>query len=668
MRDALAAGPQRALLAALVALNLAAFGASLRYGFVWDDELLIVRNPVVSGPRGYLDILTHDMWWFEGLPDLGHGFWRPLTTAAYRLLFHASGGSPLSFHAASVALHAVNAALLFALLCPLAGPWPAFAGAAFFSLHPLRVESVDWISGAGDVHCGAFLLLAVLGALSYLRTRRVAPYVLSLLAFQAALLCKEIAFLFPLWLASVTGRRRWRVLVPYVVLAAATAAVRSRIATAAFVTQYSWHEQVLTFPVLLARYMGAMIAAGPQVLHSAMAPVASPLEPRFLGAIAALAALAVVLVRMRAALPRQVWPPLLWALLALAPVCVPGVSDVLFAERYTYLPALGLGAALAIAGPALLGGGQRVAGRWRRLGAAVVLLSAAGAAAVTAARGAVWRDQKSLFTAMARQEPRDTLALHNLGIQANRAGHRAKARGYFERVLVIDPTHRFALYELGALAAAAGATTEAETYYRRAAAAGSVDGLLRLAELFASQRRYDDAERVLSDLRARQPGSTAALVALGDVAAARGDTEAAAGYYEAAIAANPGSVPALYGLAMLRANREQFLAARTLFERVVSLDPRHSPALNALGILRRMAGDSAGAYEHFRNAVAADPANVEAVYNLAVAADDLGDCAAALDAYTRFLDTAPESLARHRPAAQARLDDLERRRAAGQCP
>ncbi len=198
-----------ALLSALVVF---AFLPTLGHGWApIDDGLNFTRN------EHYRGLGWENLRWMWTTRLAGH--YIPLSWMTLGADFLLSGMKPAGYHRTNLLLHLANALLFFGLALQISrrpevgGPAPtdeqpnamwaslaAFAAAAFFSLHPLRVESVAWITERRDLLCGLFCLLAVHAYLGYVRRegggRRVF-YALALIAFAAALLSKGIAVVLP---------------------------------------------------------------------------------------------------------------------------------------------------------------------------------------------------------------------------------------------------------------------------------------------------------------------------------------------------------------------------------------------------------------------------------------------------------------------------------------
>jgi hypothetical protein len=466
---------QRALLTTvLVALCGATFLRSAGFEFVWDDRVLILNNPAVTSSGNYLDLFVQDMWSLSENPEFFHRFWRPLTMCYYRFAYQISGGNPALFHFGSVLLHIGTVALLFVLLGRIGHLAIACFAAALFAVHPLRVESVFWVSGTGDLLCGFTLLLSLYLHERSLERNQGGMLALSSCIFRLALLSKELAFLFPLFLAAVglldsaQTRLRLRRTLPYLFVALGTGLVRMLIVREERTPGFSSLEQGLTLPVLLVRYLAEVLLPINHEIHSRMQPVSSLAEPRFLVAVAVIGLAGFLVLHLRKSLPHWLWGWLVWSTLFILPVCFIGLSETLYAERYTYVPAMGVSGIIAVAAGLLLPqieGRQLAAVRTATLLAVAILT---GLAVVTATRGGAWRNETTLYTAMLHQDSRDPLPLYNLGLDYARRGALDEAQQYFVRVVNEEPKHTFALNALGNIERMRGDLPSAIHYYRRA--------------------------------------------------------------------------------------------------------------------------------------------------------------------------------------------------------
>ena len=252
-----AALPLAAALLLLGAAVLFLYGPSLRFGFLWDDHLLIVDNPRLN--QNPLAFLWHPLYPMEEgeLP-----YYRPLQMASSFLDYRLFGLNPQGYHAVNLLLFGLNlflTAWLFKRLVPL-GRWGALGLAILFGAHPMHTPTVAYISGRADLlaYAGLMGMLA-----AFLKGRRL----LSWLSFALALGSKESALLGPGLIALAQwSSNRWafkgfraRVLVPYLLLSGGYLLLRLGVLALppALPEAAAWTDRVRGFPILLASYLTA---------------------------------------------------------------------------------------------------------------------------------------------------------------------------------------------------------------------------------------------------------------------------------------------------------------------------------------------------------------------------------------------------------------------------
>jgi hypothetical protein len=183
---------------ALVVLCLVVFSKALTGAFVWDDQSQIVRNPDIR----HLSTIGHafgtGLWSFRYSDSSGAGYYRPLQTVIYTVVYSVAGLSPFAFHLANLILHCLATLAIFVIALQLgAPPTLALLGAALFATHPVHTEAVSWIAGVGDVACGVFYFGSLIAFLKYLKSPKNKWIVLSVLSFAGALFSKEMAITLP---------------------------------------------------------------------------------------------------------------------------------------------------------------------------------------------------------------------------------------------------------------------------------------------------------------------------------------------------------------------------------------------------------------------------------------------------------------------------------------
>ena len=234
----------------VLVLPLAAYSFMLPSSFkTMDDQVSIVANPLVR---------TFDMsrLFAEGYFK-DNSFYRPLANLTYMGEYHAFGLNPFFYNLDNLLLHIANAFLVWALVSYLTGnAVVGFWAGLLFAIHPIHWEAVANISGRPILLCAFFGFLSFLVFLHANARRQTGWLVVSLLAFTAALLCKESAAVIPgvFFLYLVYARRRpkdFAVLVPYAVLIAVYIILRKTIGMTEI---YQWrnpNEYMLGFVTFL---------------------------------------------------------------------------------------------------------------------------------------------------------------------------------------------------------------------------------------------------------------------------------------------------------------------------------------------------------------------------------------------------------------------------------
>ncbi len=175
-------------------ITLIVFGQTFHYGFVnYDDDTYVYENPEVT--RGLT--LQGIIWAFT---RVNSDNWHPLTWVSHMLDCQFYGLNPAGHHVTNVLLHTTTAVLLFMVLRQMTGfLWRSAFVAAVFAIHPLRAESVAWVSERKDVLSGVFFMLTIRAYVHYARQSwSPARYGLVVLLFALGLMCKPMLVTLPL--------------------------------------------------------------------------------------------------------------------------------------------------------------------------------------------------------------------------------------------------------------------------------------------------------------------------------------------------------------------------------------------------------------------------------------------------------------------------------------
>ncbi len=188
----------------LILLGVFLYLFNLRNALFWDDADWILNNPAVRALSwsNIKFIFSHD-----ALAGVGQAsnYYRPFLFLTFLVNYLVSGSSPVLYHIFNNLIHLANSILIFVLLCRwMNNRRAAFLAALLFLIHPLQTEAVTYISGRGDPLSVLFMLSGIFVFLNLRdRGKTIPAYILSGLAMILAILSRETAALFPLYLGAV---------------------------------------------------------------------------------------------------------------------------------------------------------------------------------------------------------------------------------------------------------------------------------------------------------------------------------------------------------------------------------------------------------------------------------------------------------------------------------
>lgn len=393
----------------------------LRGGFVsWDDPAMTHGNPLLSLP------------WGAALSAAFLSFhmssYQPLGWLLYKALWTLGGGSPGVFHAACLALHMLNAALLLSALralLPKARPSALSCAALLWAWHPVQAESVAWLSMLSDLLCGSFVLGALL---AHLKGRPRLAWGLA----AAAGLCRWKAlaapvFAFAIDLARGAARRDWlkRHAGFWLVAAAVVALNAAAKGSVGYAPALRLHEAAAGLMVQSKKLFWPSGLAPTDLLDGADNPLSLPFVPAV--AVVAVALSGAVLISRR---HRAVCAAVLSFAVLLAPTMLfAGQGPVAVMDHHLYLASLAFVPLLA-------------AGLSSSLWPALLLLPLA---LLSARQASFWRDSESLWSRVLEVRPLFPTARLNL------AAARADEGRHAEALIAVD--EQLALFPGDALAA-----------------------------------------------------------------------------------------------------------------------------------------------------------------------------------------------------------------------
>ncbi len=441
---------------ALCAGVLLVYGQLAGAGFInFDDDAYVYQNPHVRAGLTRAGVV----WAFTTFDFF---YWAPLTWLSHMLDCRLFGLDAGRHHLTSVIWHLLNVLLVFLLFRRMTGAvWRSALVAALFALHPLRVESVSWIAERKDVMSGFWLLVTLWAYVRYTDKPSRARYGMVLLAMLMGLMSKPMLVTVPLLLLAIDywplRRRAIAEKLPMAMLAAFSALLTliGQHRMGAMAMQVSVPQRLANAVVSYARYLGKTV--WPQDL-AILYPYPKSIPAWEITAAGALVAgITMVVVRLRRSHPYLAagwW----WFAIGLLPTTgLVQVGRQPMADRFSYIPLLGLFAAAVWGVAGLLGRRTRFAAT-----AAVIVLAGCGVRSWAQAR--TWHDSVTVFShALLVVEPTAT-AHRNLGLALETRGDLAGALAHYDAAVRIDPANFVAHYNYGAALLAQGRLDEASRH------------------------------------------------------------------------------------------------------------------------------------------------------------------------------------------------------------
>jgi hypothetical protein len=449
--------------AALVITTLIAYEPVRHNDFVnYDDGKYIKENPNVNN-----GISWQSLGWAFTKP---HFFmWHPLTTISHMLDCQFFGLNPLGHHLVSVAIHIVNALLLFWILKNITGTiWASAFVAAVFALHPVQVESVAWAAERKTVLSGLFWLFTMAAYFHYVKQPRLSRYILLLLIFGLCIMTKPVVVTLPFalllldyWPLERIGRRKtedrgqkvslkWLIIEKIPLLAlSAFLSVMTFVAQQSGGVVQTLEKAPLVYRIAnmflsYIRYIGKMIWPSKLAVFYTH-PQLNILNPLVITCIILfilLTVLSIDICRRR----KYITFGWLWYVGTLVPVIgllQSGTQGM--ANRYMYIPMLGLLIGIAWAVRDFIIKRPRF-----KIAAAVICLTAmSGMLILTRMQVRHWQNNTTLFDYTLKVTENNILAENNCGMILLEAGHVNEAIEHFNNVRRINKNHVNAYVNLG---------------------------------------------------------------------------------------------------------------------------------------------------------------------------------------------------------------------------
>src|SRR5437899_2551694 len=635
------------------------FGQALRHDFLgYDDQRYVIQNAWVTNgltPGGIKWAFTH----------VHASNWHPLTTISHMLDCQLYGLQPWGHHLTNILLHAAAAILLFFALRELTASgdavagigdagrdqrsrlqrgslWPSVFVAAVFAVHPLRVESVAWVSERKDVLSGVFFMLTLWGYARYARGNAPSSfwYIAVVVFFAFGLMCKPTLVTAPFVL----------LLLDYWPLGR----VRPSSSRARGITASQWQQRKDTWPwlvieklplfVLSAASCVATLLAQQEALDASLKP---PLGERVGNALVSyamylgqmiwpahlavlypypegnlkvlqvvLALLLLLIISAAVFVWRKKYPFLLtgwlWYLGMLVPMIgIVQVGSQVRADRYTYLPQIGLYLLVAW-------GAMELFHRWHRSREALTVAALLAVAALTAGsyfQSSYWRDTETLWKHAIASTSNNYVAHTNLAQTLSQSGRFAEAIAECQKALKIKPDFAAAHNNLGTALqdkqsgdSASGdyrAVDEAIEHYRKALQIKPdfTQAHSNLGNALLQTGRTDEAIAQFQKTLELEPNYAEAEFSLGNAFLQKREVNEAIAHYQKALEIRPDYAEARNYLGNAFVAEGKYSEAIANYEAAVRIRPNYSEAHHNMGCVLATIGRNDEALEQFNEAL-----------------------------------------------------------------
>jgi Flp pilus assembly protein TadD len=561
--------------------------------WLWDDDLDISGNVVITNPMGWWTI------WFSP-SDLVDFY--PLKNTVQLMEWQLFGLETLGYHLVNVFLHILGACLVWRLLSKFNLKY-AWLGGLLFALHPANVESVAWMAELKNTLSLPPFLLAMCAWIDYDARGERRDYFKAWLLFLVAMLCKSTMVMFPVvillyawWKRGRIGRHDLKVSAPFFALSLLLGIITVLMQNTHVLQQVLQPGEVLTGGPL-SRLAGAGQALSTYFLHVIAPEHLMPIYPQWPTELSPLPFLPWVFMgglfyacwRKRKTWGRHVLLGFGFFLITLAPFL--GLNATAYMkftpvmDHFLYIPMIGL-IGLVMAGFGLIQ--KRLSPASRPVGLGVAATVLAFFAWESFSYAAVWVNHEALWSHTLEYYPDSWLAHRNLGNVWMRAGRLPEAVAEFQRAIAIKPDYAEAHSDLATTLQKGGRMPEAAGEFE---ATLKIDprnlvALNNLGVICWQDKKWSEAETYFKRAAQASPDDVDVLYNLGLVFLQENRAQDAVEQYEQALRIDPHSVNVQSSLGDALIKLHRWPEAQEAFEEVLRLEPGDGHAMQELGQLQ----------------------------------------------------------------------------------
>jgi protein O-mannosyl-transferase len=549
----------------LAATTLAVYWNIDKCGFIsFDDQIYVYENYTVR--TGFTkENITRAFTTFIS------SNWHPLTILSHMLDCQLYGIKPAGHHLTNLLFHIFNTLLLFFLLKSITGAfWRSALVAALFSLHPLHVESVVWVSERKDVLSTFFMLLTVMAYVKFITRKKLAWYGIALFLFGCGLMAKSMLVTLPCLLLLLDVWPLGRIIIPgsfsTSYIGAAPVSLQrlliekipfflfsSGASVMALISQKDGGSMIPTVVLpVFARFYNASLSYVEYLVHmvwpfdlSFFYPLPTIYVLRTIYAALIIVSITILVILLIKKKP-YLFVGWFWYLGMVVPVIgIVQVGGQALADRYTYMPLTGIFIMLVWLF-------SDVAERFRIVKTAVITGSICVLAILafqTRIQAGYWKNDMTLGSHGVDVDPENYIAYNIKGNYLLKINRRDEAGECFSKALSLCP---------------------------------SMDTpLLNIGWIYLAQGKNEKALAVFNELLKRDSTNALANLNCGTVYGRMNENEKALQYYLRALKKNPRLVPALYNTGLAYAHMNEYVKAIPYFQQVLALQPDYPNATTA---------------------------------------------------------------------------------------
>lgn len=605
----------------LVLLSVVVYLPALRCGFIWDDDLYVTQNSMLTDANGLQEI------WFSTHTQSQYF---PLVYTTLRFERELWGLNPMGFHLVNILLHGLNAVLVWMILLRLQVPG-AWLAAAIFALHPVEVETVAWVAELKNVESLLFYLLALLAWIKFIEPaeqRRWSFYLLALASYVFALFAKTTACTLPaamvlvLWLRGLPiNRARIVQILPFVGIGLGMGLLtvwwEKHLGDykEGFDVAFNFVQRLLIAARALWFYAGKLIWPANLTIIYPLWRINTASLVQYIP-VAGCAAAGIALWIWRERIGRGVIAGVIFFVAALSPLLgfiVEGSFHYTYvADHYQYNASIGLIAIFAACMSRWLAP-SRI---WLPFQAALLLLLGV----LTWRQCAPYHDLESLWRDTLAKNPDSWMAHHNLGVVLFECGQLDEAMEQYQAAVALYPNGDAEQSDLGTAWLEMGNYPEAIQHLESAVAINpklfQAQNSLGLA--YSKTGDYDRAVAHYREALQLDPNALGVLMNLGSVLKRQGKLDDAIETYRVAVKRFPTELEPSRRLASVLYQKGEFAEAIEVCRQGLQLASNDTELWLALGNSYLAQTNYVAAGDSYQKVLQMEPDNAGVHYNMGI--------------------------------------------------